>query len=55
MGYGQFIPTSYEAYAIDADQNGFADIWSTPHDIIASVATTLLSTGGHQVDTDVCA
>ncbi|MGB1737893.1 MAG: lytic murein transglycosylase B [Pseudomonadales bacterium] len=38
MGYGQFIPTSYEAYAIDADQNGFADIWSTPHDIIASVA-----------------
>jgi len=38
MGYGQFIPTSYEAYAIDADQNGFADIWSAPHDIIASVA-----------------
>ena len=38
MGYGQFIPSSYRAYAVDADDNGFADIWSSPHDIIASVA-----------------
>ena len=38
MGYGQFIPSSYRAYAVDADGNGFADIWQSPEDIIASVA-----------------
>lgn len=38
MGYGQFIPSSYRAYAIDYDGDGFADIWSNTNDAIGSVA-----------------
>nr|MBA3449025.1 lytic murein transglycosylase [Pseudaminobacter sp.] len=28
MGHTQFIPTSYQAYAVDADGNGRRDIWT---------------------------
>lgn len=38
MGYGQFIPSSYRAYAIDYTDDGFADIWNNPTDAIGSVA-----------------
>lgn len=38
MGYGQFIPSSYRAYAIDYTNDGFADIWDNPTDAIGSVA-----------------
>lgn len=38
MGYGQFIPGSYRAYAVDYDKDGVADIWANPVDAIASVA-----------------
>ncbi len=38
MGYGQFIPSSYRAYAVDYDQDGFADIWNNPVDAIGSIA-----------------
>jgi membrane-bound lytic murein transglycosylase B len=38
MGYGQFIPSSYRAYAIDYDKDGFADIWNNSEDAIGSVA-----------------
>jgi membrane-bound lytic murein transglycosylase B len=38
MGYGQFIPSSYRAYAIDYTNDGFADIWNNPTDAIGSVA-----------------
>jgi membrane-bound lytic murein transglycosylase B len=38
MGYGQFIPSSYRAYAIDYDNDGFADIWNNETDAIGSVA-----------------
>jgi membrane-bound lytic murein transglycosylase B len=38
MGYGQFIPSSYRAYAIDYTEDGFADIWNNPTDAIGSVA-----------------
>ncbi len=38
MGYGQFIPSSYRAYAIDFDGDEFVDIWNNPVDAIGSVA-----------------
>lgn len=38
MGYGQFIPSSYLAYAVDFDGDGQRDIWENPVDAIGSVA-----------------
>lgn len=38
MGYGQFMPSSYRAYAVDHDGDGVADIWTNADDAIASVA-----------------
>lgn len=38
MGFGQFIPSSYRAYARDNDGDGFADIWNNKSDAIGSVA-----------------
>ena len=38
MGYGQFIPTSFLAYAVDGDKDGKRDLWNNPADAIASVA-----------------
>ena len=38
MGYGQFIPSSYLAYAVDFDDDGQRDIWTNPVDAIGSVA-----------------
>jgi membrane-bound lytic murein transglycosylase B len=38
MGAGQFIPSSYRAYAVDADGDGRRDLWSNWDDILASVA-----------------
>ena len=38
MGYGQFIPSSYRAYAVDYDKDEFADIWNNTEDAIGSVA-----------------
>ncbi|MDN6179652.1 MAG: lytic murein transglycosylase B [Halomonas subglaciescola] len=38
MGYPQFIPTSYDAYAVDFDDDGKRDLWHNPVDAIGSVA-----------------
>ncbi len=38
MGYGQFMPSSYRNFAVDANGDGFADIWKNTSDAIASVA-----------------
>jgi len=38
MGYGQFIPSSFRAYAVDFDGDGRRDIWTNTIDAIGSVA-----------------
>jgi membrane-bound lytic murein transglycosylase B len=38
MGFGQFIPSSYRSFAVDFDDDGFADIWNNTTDAIGSVA-----------------
>lgn len=41
MGYGQFISSSYRAYAIDYDEDGYADLFSSVNDAIGSIANYL--------------
>ncbi|MDF1642568.1 MAG: lytic murein transglycosylase B [Pseudomonadales bacterium] len=41
MGYGQFMPSSYRAYAIDFDGDDKRDIWSNPADAVGSIANYL--------------
>ena len=38
MGYPQFIPSSYQAFAVDFDGDGLRDIWDNPVDAIGSAA-----------------
>lgn len=44
-GYPQFMPTSYEAYAVDHDGDGDINIWSDTYDAIGSVANYLRENG----------
>lgn len=39
MGWPQFMPSSFRAYAVDWDGDGRHDIWNTPADAMASVAS----------------
>lgn len=48
MGYGQFMPSSYRAYAIDFDDDDFTDIWNNPVDAIGSVANYMKRHGWRQ-------
>jgi membrane-bound lytic murein transglycosylase B len=41
MGHTQFIPTTYEAYAVDYDGDGKRDIWNSHADALASAANYL--------------
>lgn len=48
MGFPQFIPTSYQAFAVDFDDDGKADIWNNPVDAIGSVANYFHEHGWQQ-------
>lgn len=45
MGHTQFIPTSYQAYAVDMDGNGHRDIWNSVPDALATAANLLKKNG----------
>ncbi|MGD9738382.1 MAG: lytic murein transglycosylase [Bauldia sp.] len=45
MGHTQFIPTTFEAYAVDWDRDGRRDVWSSPVDALASTAAYLDAMG----------
>lgn len=45
MGQTQFIPTSFLAYAVDADGDGKRDIWGSMADVMASTAHFLARSG----------
>lgn len=45
MGQTQFMPTSFNAYAVDYDNDGRKDIWTTEADAFASIANYLKSVG----------
>ncbi len=45
MGYGQFISSSYRAYALDYDGDGYADLFNSVPDSVASIANYLKKHG----------
>jgi membrane-bound lytic murein transglycosylase B len=46
--YLEFIPSSYRAYAVDADSDGQRDLWGNWPDILASIANYLSEHGWQQ-------
>ncbi len=45
MGHTQFIPTSYQAWAVDIDGDGRRNIWESVPDALASAANLLKKNG----------
>lgn len=45
MGHTQFIPTSFEAYAVDFTGDGRRDFWGDPADALGSAANYLAKSG----------
>jgi membrane-bound lytic murein transglycosylase B len=45
MGQNQFMPSSFFNFAVDADNDGRADIWMTKIDVFASTANYLYKSG----------
>ena len=45
MGQNQFMPSSFNAYAVDGNNDGRRDIWNTKKDIFSSTANYLVKNG----------
>ena len=45
MGHTQFIPTSYQTWAVDIDGDGRRNVWTSPPDALASAANLLRKNG----------
>jgi membrane-bound lytic murein transglycosylase B len=45
MGYGQFMPSSFQSFAVDFDGDGHRDLWRNPRDAIGSVANYFKKNG----------
>lgn len=45
MGYCQFMPTTYQAYAVDGDSDGKRDMWNSLPDVFFSAANFLSESG----------
>lgn len=51
MGQNQFMPSSFQAYAVDHDGDGNKDIWGTLPDVFASIANYLSRSGWRDDET----
>ena len=51
MGHTQFIPTTYNAYAVDVDGDGRRNIWTSIPDALASTAHYLAKSGWQKGET----
>ena len=51
MGHTQFIPTTYNSYAVDADGDGRRNIWGSIPDALASTANYLKASGWRSGET----
>jgi membrane-bound lytic murein transglycosylase B len=45
MGHVQFMPSIFQRYAVDADDDGRRDLWGSVHDAMASAANFLRASG----------
>jgi membrane-bound lytic murein transglycosylase B len=48
MGLGQFMPSSYRAFAVDGDGDGRRDLFASYDDVFASIANYFVKKGGWQ-------
>lgn len=45
LGQCQFMPSTFNAHAVDTNQKGYKDIWNCTDDVFASIANYLVNSG----------